>query len=728
MASSRPVSKQERGRRAMNAMKPLGFSSKQCSKVLKRLLEVYFHNWALIEDENYRVFAEAILDEQANGNGDPQPELEQEEIDAFPAEGGPSTSLAAATREDPLGPPSPPPASPTAEQHVTITELAISPPADSPPQARGSRRVLGKRRQRQTIDAYLQLEDNVFLKEPKPEPVDMDCWDAQPGLIGRSPRGVASSSGFREPHLPQSDRNPKQIPGCARNRIFQRCRNREITTSSLEPTSSSLNNGTGSGVGNVQEAPGLDIVVASSATGEIKMSLKCSVDPSKFRMPALEEVFKMVDDKCLGSSKVLPPDFSVGSLMTEICQCVLQLGTEHAVEHTTQPDIVGNGCRSEDDRKRKQKAAEKLLVSNGSENCPVNSTPAHQQHLALCTLRINHDLMDISKAEENIRISIVNEFGREKFPPSFYYIPQNVVFQNALVDMSLAKIGGEDCCADCFGNCLSAPEPCACARETGGEYAYTLEGLVRPALIDECFSVNLFPAENQKVFCETCPLERSRNKASPEPCQGHLVRKFIKECWSKCGCNMECGNRVVQRGITCNLQVFFTGEGTGWGLRTLDELPKGAFVCEYAGEILTCTEMHERAVENMQNDRYVHPILLDAGWCSELKDEEALCLDGSFYGNVGRFINHRCCDANLAVIPIEVETPDHHYYHLAFFTSKKVEAFEELTWDYGIDFETKKQPVKPFECLCGSRYCRGRRRHHPRKRNIVAAAAIGEEG
>jgi hypothetical protein len=70
-------------------------------------------------------------------------------------------------------------------------------------------------------------------------------------------------------------------------------------------------------------------------------------------------------------------------------------------------------------------------------------------------------------------------------------------------------------------------------------------------------------------------------------------------------------------------------------------LPKGAFVCEYAGEILTCTEMHERAVENMQNDSYVHPILLDAGWCSELKDEEALCLDGSFYGNVGRFINHR---------------------------------------------------------------------------------------
>ena len=79
-------------------------------------------------------------------------------------------------------------------------------------------------------------------------------------------------------------------------------------------------------------------------------------------------------------------------------------------------------------------------------------------------------------------------------------------------------------------------------------------------------------------------------------------------------------------------------------------MPKGAFVCEYAGEILTNTELHERAVENIQNDRYVHPVLLDAGWCSErvLKDEEALCLDGTFYGNVGRFINHRCALALLA--------------------------------------------------------------------------------
>jgi len=88
--------------------------------------------------------------------------------------------------------------------------------------------------------------------------------------------------------------------------------------------------------------------------------------------------------------------------------------------------------------------------------------------------------------------------------------------------------------------------------------------------------------------------------------------------------------------------VFSTREGKGWGLRTLDELPKGAFVCEYVGELLTNTKLHEMTTQNMHSARY--SVLLDAGWGPDgvLKDEEALCLDATFCGNVGRFINHRC--------------------------------------------------------------------------------------
>ncbi|KAK9282401.1 hypothetical protein L1049_005318 [Liquidambar formosana] len=99
-------------------------------------------------------------------------------------------------------------------------------------------------------------------------------------------------------------------------------------------------------------------------------------------------------------------------------------------------------------------------------------------------------------------------------------------------------------------------------------------------------------------------------------------------------------------------------------------------------------------------------------WGSEkvLKDEEALCLDATSYGNVARFINHRCLDANLVEIPVEVETPDHHYYHLAFFTTRKVNALEELTWDYGIDFDDHDHPIKAFRCRCGSKFCRNMKR------------------
>ncbi|RYQ90983.1 hypothetical protein Ahy_B09g096880 isoform D [Arachis hypogaea] len=129
----------------------------------------------------------------------------------------------------------------------------------------------------------------------------------------------------------------------------------------------------------------------------------------------------------------------------------------------------------------------------------------------------------------------------------------------------------------------------------------------------------------------------------PEECKGHLVRKFIKECWRKCGCDMQCGNRVVQRGLRCKLQVFLTQEGKGWGIRTLEDLPKGCFVCEYVGEILTNAELYERVLHKSSKDRHTYPVTLDADWGSErvLKDDEALCLDATYNGNIARFINHR---------------------------------------------------------------------------------------
>lgn len=89
--------------------------------------------------------------------------------------------------------------------------------------------------------------------------------------------------------------------------------------------------------------------------------------------------------------------------------------------------------------------------------------------------------------------------------------------------------------------------------------------------------------------------------------------------------------------------MFFTSDGKGWGLRTLEDLPKGSFVCQYVGEILTSAELYERNLQCDKSRKDTYIAILDADWGSKtvLKNERALCLDASRYGNVARFINHR---------------------------------------------------------------------------------------
>ncbi|CAL9191391.1 unnamed protein product [Musa hybrid cultivar] len=508
--------------------------------------------------------------------------------------------------------------------------------------------------------------------------------------------------------------------------------------------------GTTSELLSVQESSSFNVDVASSDLGEVKLTFSCSSDQPDFHVPNLETVFKRVEERCLKSYRILQPSFSFVNLMKEMCECFLELGSEATddkqenimqiiptidalkkpimpcaydamsaclnksfcpaaldnmdVTLSSDPSIQKDTLINQSGMIQKMKEPE-IPKSRSLTSCSL--VVVQPQH-ALGRSRLLHDVNDISKGEERVRISVVNEISREEYPPSFNYIPRNIVYQNAYVSFSLARIGDEDCCADCFSDCLAAPIPCTCARETGGEFAYTSDGLMKKEFLDECISMYREPQKHHLFYCKDCPLERSKNDVLPEACKGHLVRKFVKECWSKCGCSMHCGNRVVQRGITRNLQVFLTSEGKGWGLRTLDELPRGAFVCEYVGEVLTNMELYDRTMQTTGNAEHTYPVLLDADWGSEgaLKDEEALCLDATFYGNVARFINHRCFDANLIEIPVEVETPDHHYYHLAFFTTRKLEAFEELTWDYGIDFDDHEHPIKAFKCRCGSRFCR----------------------
>lgn len=43
---------------------------------------------------------------------------------------------------------------------------------------------------------------------------------------------------------------------------------------------------------------------------------------------------------------------------------------------------------------------------------------------------------------------------------------------------------------------------------------------------------------------------------------------------------------------------------------------------------------------------------------------------------------------------------------VAYFTNRVVDAGEELTWDYGINFKEKMDGSDPFRCFCGSEFRR----------------------
>ncbi|KAL0418613.1 UNVERIFIED_CONTAM: putative inactive histone-lysine N-methyltransferase SUVR2 [Sesamum radiatum] len=537
-----------------------------------------------------------------------------------------------------------------------------------------------------------------------------------------------------------------------------------------------------------------DIEIASSPSGEVKISLSCrlALERPDFNMPSLETVIKSVEEKCLRSSKTFDPSFSVINLMKEICQCFLKLGSDSNSESPAtisvtpatgvlnessagdaiaarglcfnslngsvdsqsdaegtlpKPTALPSSCNDVDDGSHPEKMDGIDIPGKDIDNIEmcaeergdVSLEVVQQPQVTPAMIRSLHDVFDIANGQEKVVITLVNEVNNE-CAPSFHYIPQNLVFQNACVNFSLACIGDKNCCSSCSVDCLSLSTHCACAHATGGEFAYATDGVIKEELLKECISVNHDPMKHCQLFCNECPLERSKSEDMVEPCKGHLVRKFIKECWWKCGCNKQCGNRVVQRGITRSLQVVFYGcvwRGSSltlalivwswkrWGLRTLEDLPKGAFVCEYVGEVLTSGELFDRVIKSSKGEKHSYPVLLDADWGAErvLKDEETLCLDATYYGNVARFINHRCYDSNLVDIPVEVETPLHHYYHYDWILSlnaarllhyKKVKAMEELTWDYGIEFDDNDYPIKAFRCQCGSKFCRNIKRSRPR--------------
>lgn len=277
---------------------------------------------------------------------------------------------------------------------------------------------------------------------------------------------------------------------------------------------------------------------------------------------------------------------------------------------------------------------------------------------------------DISQGKEKIPIAVVNTIDNDQ-PTSFKYITKSIY------PSWYAKTPPKGC--DCTDGC-SDSEKCACAVKNGGEIPFNFNGAIVQA------------------------------------------KPLIYECGPSCKCPPSCHNRVSQRGLRMQLEIFKTRE-RGWGVRSLKSITSGSFICEYVGELLQDGEAEQRT-----NDEYLFDIghnyddrslwedlpnlipgLQSSSDCDTV-ESIGFTIDAVEYGNVGRFINHSC-SPNLYAQNVLYDHDDKRMPHIMFFAVDNIPPLQELTYHYNYTIGQVRDSegnIKQKACQCGSPECCGR--------------------
>jgi euchromatic histone-lysine N-methyltransferase len=162
---------------------------------------------------------------------------------------------------------------------------------------------------------------------------------------------------------------------------------------------------------------------------------------------------------------------------------------------------------------------------------------------------------------------------------------------------------------------------------------------------------------------------------------------FIIECDEHCGCNSRtCPNRAVQNRWKWKLIVVRTGSTHQWGVKTLDFIPSGSFVCEFLGRVIS-TKVQHQAVKAiyMERDLGQNPEYnLDA---YHVPAKNMHVINSVDVGNVSSFIEPRQI-ANL--VPVSVSFGRSLTNHrIGLFASRDIYPNEELSFhpNYGFNFD-----------------------------------------
>ncbi|KAG8448600.1 hypothetical protein GDO86_015623 [Hymenochirus boettgeri] len=252
---------------------------------------------------------------------------------------------------------------------------------------------------------------------------------------------------------------------------------------------------------------------------------------------------------------------------------------------------------------------------------------------------------DIAHGYERVPIPCVNGVDEELSPDDYKYVSENCETSAMSIDRNITHLQNCSCLDDCSSsNCLCGQLSIRCWYDKDGR------------------------------------LLQEFNKIEPP---------LIFECNQACACWQTCKNRVVQSGIKVRLQLYRTAK-MGWGVRALQTILQGTFICEYVGELISDAEADVR-----EDDSYLFDL--------DNKDGEVYCIDARYYGNVSRFINH-LCEPNLIPVRVFMSHQDLRFPRIAFFSGRDIRAGEELGFDYGDRFWDIKS--KYFTCQCGSERCK----------------------
>jgi len=329
-------------------------------------------------------------------------------------------------------------------------------------------------------------------------------------------------------------------------------------------------------------------------------------------------------------------------------------------------------------------------------------------------------IKDISGGLELLPISAVNCVDNS-IPPPIKYITKHKIMPGVNSNLDSKFLS----CCDCIDNCEDKTK-CSCWQQT-------LDGA-------KFYDFKNIGYEFKRLY--------------------EKVDTGIFECNINCKCSKTCLNRVVQLPVSARLQVFKT-ENKGWGLRTLTDIPRGSFICNYIGKIFNESDTEMNALDTGEKGDYVSNLdfievvsEIKDGYESDVKDPPEFgmntknfniqhsgieakhkliqlnsqqttlktpgnliyrqyfdgetnkyVIDSKNAGNVSRFFNHSC-DPNVFVQNVFVDTHDLRFPWQSYFASCFIPAGEELVYDY--NYEVGSVDGTILYCNCKSVNCKGR--------------------